>query len=299
MKTKLFKKVHHRYIYILLAFTLCTPIIIFALLFLYSKNPSETTKNIILKTQTNTKKEAEQKPTKLEKISTKVDILTYHHIGEPPDYNDKLRVDLTVSTENFEKQVAWLKEQNYNSISLQNLLDSASGKFKLPEKPIIFTFDDGYDDVFINAVPVLTKYGYIGSFAIITQFPGNSYGTNVYATWSDIKKAKNLGMEIVSHTQDHFDGTNPKYNKKFIQQNLKGSLDDLKNNLGTEAPKIILYPYGHYNSDYLQIAKELGFRMGVTVKTGKIIRYDKLMEIPRMRISNSTTFEQFKKMILE
>jgi len=151
----------------------------------------------------------------------KLPILMYHHVGPLPESSDALRNDLTVSPEDFEMQVAFIKGQGFNTISLQNLLDYSQGQFTLPDNPIIFTFDDGYDDAFLNAAPILKKYGLFGSFGVITQFPGISYGTNTYATWDQIKKAKNEGMEIVSHTQDHFDGTSEKYDNIFILETLR------------------------------------------------------------------------------
>lgn len=227
-------------------------------------------------------------------------VLMYHHIGQIPagSEKDQIRVGLTVSPENFESQVAWLKASGFNSISLQNLLDFTLGKFQMPQNPVILTFDDGYDDTILNAPIILKKYGFTGSFAIITQFEGVKYGSNTYATWQQIKQAKNLGMEIVSHTQDHFDGTNYKYEDAFILRNLTGSRQDIKDNLAVDT-KIIVYPFGNYDERYIKLAKEAGYLMGVAINDNKKIHLDNLFEIPRLRVNNSTTLAGFKKMILD
>lgn len=225
-------------------------------------------------------------------------ILMYHHIGQLPAQADATRKDLTVSLEDFEMQVAWLKGQGFESISLRDLLNYSKGQLQLPEKPVIFTFDDGYQDALVNAVPILKKYNFAGSFAITTQFPGIDVGNNQYADWQTIKQAKKAGMEIINHTQDHFDGTNPKYDEKFILRNLTDSRKDFENNLGQSLP-ILVYPFGRYNQKYIGLAKQAGFEMGITTKEGKKILLDNLMEIPRIRIHGENSLEIFQERILE
>jgi peptidoglycan/xylan/chitin deacetylase (PgdA/CDA1 family) len=172
------------------------------------------------------------------------------------------------------------------------------GKFSLPKKPVVFTFDDGYKDVFSNAIPILKKYGYTGSFGIITQKPGTIEGNNVYASWYDITLAYQTGNEIVSHTRTHFDGSNLKYNSDFIATELIGSFSDIHDNLGFKT-NILIYPYGHYTDKYIGVAKEAGYVMGVTVHEGKLINLDDLMHVPRVRVHGAETLEKFKKIITE
>jgi len=224
-------------------------------------------------------------------------ILMYHHVGQVPANANKMNLDLTVSAENFEIQAKWLHDNNYTSISLQDLYLYSLGKFPMPKKPVIFTFDDGYLDVFTNAVPILAKYGFTGSFAIITQNPGTTQGSNVYASWQVIAQAKSLGQEIVSHTQNHFDGLNPKFSADYIFQNLSGSVADLRNNLGV-ATDILVYHYGHYTPVYLAQAKKAGFVMGVTVHEGDVINLEDLMQIPRLRVHGAENLQRFEDIIL-
>jgi peptidoglycan/xylan/chitin deacetylase (PgdA/CDA1 family) len=226
-----------------------------------------------------------------------IPILMYHHVGPLPDQADAVRKDMTVSTDNFELQVAWLKSQGYESITLNDLLQYSKGKFILPQKPVILTFDDGYSDVFDNAVPTLKKWGFVGSFAIITQFPGITQGTNQYATWQQIAQANKDGMEIVSHTQDHFDALNSHYDPGFISRNLGDSRKDLQNNAGIDT-KILIYPFGHYNTQYIKLAREAGFEMGLTTKFGQKLDMQNLMELPRVRVHGNEDLETFKKVIL-
>lgn len=225
--------------------------------------------------------------------SLEVPILMYHHVGHLPDSADALRKGLTVSPETFEEQVAWLKSQGYASLTLEESYKATQGLYTLPKKPIVFSFDDGYQDVFTYAVPVLKKYGYVGSFAIISDF----VGSGEYAPWSELQKAQDLGMEIVSHTANHFDGSNLKYSEDFIFQNLTKSKADIKHNLGTDT-QILIYPYGHYTQEYIKQAKLAGFKMALTVKYGKVINSEDLYRVPRVRVHGQGSLERFKKNLL-
>ncbi len=222
----------------------------------------------------------------------------YHHIGDFPAKANSTRQDLTVSVSDFERQVNWLSQNNYSGISLENIYLYSQGQFTLPKKPVVFTFDDGYQDVFTNAIPILKKYGYTGSFGIITEWPGSKQGDNVYASWDEISTARDEGMEIVCHTQNHFDGTNPKFDAAYIFENLSGCQKDLSDHLGSMEP-ILIYPYGHYASIYLEQARQAGFAMGLTVHEGNVVNLDNLMEVPRVRIHSHEDFEIFKKLMME
>jgi peptidoglycan/xylan/chitin deacetylase (PgdA/CDA1 family) len=220
----------------------------------------------------------------------------YHHVGDLPEVAGKTLTDLTVSATNFEAQVNWLNSNGYTGISLEDIYLASQGKFNLPQKPVVFTFDDGYKDALTNTVPILKKYGYTGSFGIITQNPGTAKGNNVYASWNDIKNVQSLGNEIVSHTQNHFDGTNPKFTAGYIFQNLLGSIYDIRQHLGTTT-NILIYPYGHYTATYVEQAKKAGFVMGITVHEGKLVDLDNLMEIPRIRVHGAESLDDFKKIM--
>ena len=245
-----------------------------------------------------TRKDTEALPKAPAGRSIKLPILMYHHVGPLPEKPTGLRRDLTVSAEEFTAQVKWLKDNGYTSIHLSDLRDFAAGKFTMPKNPVIFTFDDGYEDVFLYAAPILKQNGFSGSFAIITQFPGTQNGDNFYASWNEIAKAYDAGNEIVSHTQDHFDGKNPKFSNDFIYKNLCDSKNDISSHLGFNTD-ILIYPYGHYTANYIQQAKACGFDLGITVHEGNRVNLENLMEIPRIRVHGRQDFEKFKQLVAE
>lgn len=227
-----------------------------------------------------------------------VPILMYYHVGELPAGADAITMDLTVPASAFAEQVKWLKSEGFNTITLQDLFEYSLGKFTMPAKPLIFTFDDGYSDVFENAVPTLTQYGYVGSFGVITGKVAHVEGNNTYATWDQIESASDLRMEIVSHTNSHFDGTNPKYSLDYERDDIVQSLKELKSHLNTST-NILIYPYGHYNEQYRQAMHAAGVVMGVTEIHSANVNLSDLDEVPRLRVHGRESLTTFERVVNE
>lgn len=221
-----------------------------------------------------------------------VPILMYHHVGSLPPDADALRRDLTVSAQDFETEVAWLSQRGYSSVSLAEVYQKTQGTGSLPVQPVVFTFDDGYADVFQVAVPILLKYHMRGSFAVVPGFLGQPD----YATWDMVEAAHKAGMEIVSHTENHFDGSSTKFDAQYIRQNLEQSLRELETRLGS-VPRILVYPYGHYTQEYIKVAQQVGFVMALTTHYGRHVDVHNLMLTPRVRVHGFETMEKFEESI--
>ena len=125
--------------------------------------------------------------------------MMYHIIG-PPDRpeNDPL----AVSTDDFSAQMSYLACAGYTPITVQRLFDAFDGNAALPEKPIILTFDDGWEGDYADGYPILKEHGFVGSFAIVTGYVDAG---GPYVTWAQIKEMSDAGMEMMSHTVTHID----------------------------------------------------------------------------------------------
>ncbi len=100
-----------------------------------------------------------------------VPIFMYHHVSNLPvrNYLDSV---LTVTTTNFNSQLGWLQQQGYHSITQTELFDALYYGKVLPTHPMILTFDDGYEDVYTDALPALLAHHYRGVFYIFTGMIG-------------------------------------------------------------------------------------------------------------------------------
>jgi len=211
-----------------------------------------------------------------------VPVLMYHHVGEISTQErarDPIASDLTVSPSDFEAQVAYFHDRGFHSITMAQLYAALKNGSNLPSKPIIFTFDDGYKDVFVNAVPILQKYGYTGSFAIATELLGRP----TYAVWSDVAAADKAGMEILSHSENHLDLTNKIYSEEDLHREIFDSKTVLESHLG-HTVDFFVYPYGHYNYHVGELVAEAGYKMAFTTNYGVWIGKTNLVSEPRVRV---------------
>lgn len=203
-----------------------------------------------------------------------VPILMYHYIRNA-EGEDQLGKNLSVSPENFEAQIKWLKDDHYQTIKLQDLADSnrteLSRVYFKKKKPIILTFDDGYEDAYTQAYPVLKKYGFIGTFFIITEYTGRENRL----THTQIDEMTKSGMEFGSHSLTHPDLT-------------KISLEDAKSQIVNSKGDWLTfcYPSGKYNSDIINLIKDAGYLAAVTTKIGIANEKSNLFELRRVRVEN-------------
>lgn len=210
-----------------------------------------------------------------------VPILMYHYIRiAPPE--DTLGLALSVTPINFTDQMNWLKENNYASIKVSDLADPDKKEISKiiaeNKKPIAITFDDGYDDAYTAAFPVLKQDGFTGTFYIIRNFVGRPN----YMTQAQIDEMNNAGMEIGSHTLDHLDLAQ---NSDIVQHK---QIFDSKLFATT-----FCYPSGKYNDSAVNFVKEAGYLTAVTTKPGVSNQDSNLFELPRVRIENYSS-EKFK-----
>lgn len=82
-----------------------------------------------------------------------VPVLNYHQV------EDKDGNPLTLYCDQFDQQMAYLAEEGYHTITLDEMMDAAENGTPLPEKPVVITLDDGYVDNYEYAYPILKKYG--------------------------------------------------------------------------------------------------------------------------------------------
>ncbi len=132
--------------------------------------------------------------------TVQVPILMYHHISDVPTRN-VLDKSLTVTSTMFGSQLDYLKTQGYHMITFNQLFAALYYNGPLPTKPVILTFDDGYDDAYRFAYPILREHGFSGMFYIIT----GKVGWQGQMTWAQMREMLAHGMQMGSHTIHHVD----------------------------------------------------------------------------------------------
>jgi len=168
-----------------------------------------------------------------------VPILMYHHISDVHPMN-LLDWSLTVTPAHFSQQLDYLKAHGYHTITFNQLFDALYYNGPLPRHPIILTFDDGYDDAYLFAFPILQDHGFSGTFYIITGV----VGWKRYMNWTQIHAMLTGGMQVGSHTIHHVNiGSTLLYSPAQAQQELVQSQATLQRNLGVIIQQFC-YPSG-------------------------------------------------------
>ncbi|MFA5925851.1 MAG: polysaccharide deacetylase family protein [Parcubacteria group bacterium] len=216
---------------------------------------------------------------------TKIPILMFHYVRVADKSKDPLGYNLSVDPETFGKELAWLKKNGYTTIPIRGIEDG-----KVPEKSVVLSFDDGYEDFYSAALPLLQKYEFGASVGIITS-KINQAG---YLSDSQIMDLITNNIEVVSHSESHPDLT--KISPDKAQKEIRESKNFLENKLGISIGSFV-YPSGEYNGEIEKIVKDSGYLTALTTQPGMADAKGNLLELKRIRIDNRDGFEGFKKKI--
>ncbi|MCH7946091.1 MAG: polysaccharide deacetylase family protein, partial [Armatimonadetes bacterium] len=221
-----------------------------------------------------------------------VPVLMYHRVKylTPKEAQSPLLRDLTVSPEEFERQVAYLVEEGFTFLFAREVEQAVREGTRLPEKAVVITLDDGYIDNFEQAYPILKKYG-----AKATIFM-----TTVNLTRPDRLHAEHLvvmrrnQVRYGSHTVHHYDLTS--LVPDVLDFELVESKRVLEEILGDEIDSLA-YPAGAYNEIVVLHALGAGYRAGWKKGGGMVTPDEDLMLLPRVRVSGRHTMVDFERKI--
>jgi hypothetical protein len=171
-----------------------------------------------------------------------VPVLMYHHTAPWEIAKTKGFTSLDVDNGVFELQMAYLASHGYTTIFAEDLVNALKNHTALPEKSIVVSLDDGYDDVYSYAFPVAKKYGIKLTLFVPTGLLGNVTATNSYYTWGQLKEM--LGSGIVSvgnHTWSHYPMGSKDSEKDSYE--VTTAQNELQQYVGKK-PITFAYPYG-------------------------------------------------------
>lgn len=212
--------------------------------------------------------------------------ITYHNIS------DKSNDSYTVFTSEFEKQMKLLSDLNYRTMSIEEIFGN---KFnRINEKIIIITFDDGFKEVYKNAIPILKKYNYKATFFITTDFIADENKSN-YMNWEEVRDLNSLGYDIGLHSHKHtiLSGLSEEELKEDIYKSQKLFYE----NMGFK-PNLYSIPYGKknsFNNNVINLLKKVGFEYIFTQINGFICENTSRYQIPRNNISGFDNLIIFKR----
>ncbi len=206
----------------------------------------------------------------------------YHVVG---DNNGPMK-ELYVSEIDFAAQMSYLKEAGYSAVSLTEVFGHWNRGEPLPEKPVVISFDDGYESVFSLARPILRQHGLRATQFIISSF----IGRHGYMNETMIRQLVTEGHEIASHTASHPNLTG--LSRAAQESELARSRAELSGRFGVPVD-FLCYPAGRYDQTTIEVAREAGYRGAVTTRYGLGEKSEPLA-LKRIRVNRSDRAAGFK-----
>lgn len=212
--------------------------------------------------------------------TVRIPIVMYHYIEYVDRTKDPGRANLATPPNYLEREVNSLKQTGHTFLFAKDLPNIVSHIQNIPPKPVVLTFDDGYEDFYWNALPILKKYNVKATLYVIANFIGRR-GLPPYLTIKELEEIRDSGLvEIGAHTLDHAYLKGLKVD--VVRKEIFGSKADLEKLLGIPIVSFA-YPYGAFDKQALEITKAAGFTNAVSVIPGVNQSEDNLYYFYRLR----------------
>lgn len=209
-------------------------------------------------------------------------VLMYHRVDPQLSARDPITVSLTVMTPAFETQLRLLRAAGYESARLAAVRDALDHRGSLGTRQVILTFDDGYEDNYTVAFPLLRKYGFTATFFVVTS----AVGTRDHLTAAQIREMAGAGMDIESHGVHHIDFS--VLAPEVARRELVESRRTIEGWTGRPVA-FFAYPAGRYNDALERLLDTLGYRGALTTRYGYVTLVSRPFALERVRITHDDT----------
>ncbi|MBT2399658.1 polysaccharide deacetylase family protein [Streptomyces sp. ISL-100] len=219
----------------------------------------------------------------------------YHAVGHRPA---KAAYSLSVSPEAFAEQMELLGERGFTPLTTAQLGAAWRGGSKLPERPVLITFDDGYEGVHRHALPALAKHGFASTLFVSTGWLRGPYdgggALDTMLDWDQVRELAAAGTEIGGHSHTH-----PQMDQLPDDQLWFETLrcrEIVTEELGTR-PVSFAYPYGYSSRRVRRTVREAGFAQSLAVGNALAARCQGPYALERVTVQRKTGIEEFERLV--
>ncbi|MGC5703867.1 poly-beta-1,6-N-acetyl-D-glucosamine N-deacetylase PgaB [Pseudomonas sp. NFXW11] len=241
--------------------------------------------------------------------------IAYHDVE---DRDPDQRV-VAVRTDRLLQQLAWLRENGYQPVTVDQILAARKGGPELPAKAILLSFDDGYASFYTRVMPVLRSYRWHALLAPVgtwidtpanqpVNFAGEMRPRSQFLTWAQIREVSRSGLvEIAAHTDSshlgilanpqgnmqpaaatrRYDATTGRYESEAdFQARMRKDVSTISDKILAVAgyrPRVWVWPYGTADGSTLQVVDSQGYKLALTLDDG-LDSLDNLMSSPRLLV---------------
>jgi peptidoglycan/xylan/chitin deacetylase (PgdA/CDA1 family) len=175
----------------------------------------------------------------------------------------------------------FISRHHYRVIPLKDLVEALAKNKALSRNTVVITFDDGYEDNYQNAFPILKKHRFPATLFVITD----SVGKQGFCSWGQLKEMQNNGIDIGSHTKTH--PYLPQVNEERLRKEIFESKKEIENKLGKKI-SLFCYPNGGYNSRARDLVKQAGYEGACTTNKGRYHLKPDRLALRRIKMSEDS-----------
>ncbi|KUN00874.1 polysaccharide deacetylase [Streptomyces yokosukanensis] len=224
-----------------------------------------------------------------------VPILMYHSVATAP--NDATRA-LSVAPEAFAEQMAVIGDQGLTPVTTADLATRWRTGRPLPARPVLITFDDGYEGVHRHALPVLARHGFPATLFVSTGWlrgaEDTGGGLDTMLDWRQVRELAAAGVEIGGHSHTH-----PQLDQLgdgVLRTELARCTEIVGDELGTR-PVSFAYPYGYSSRRVRQAVRADGYAQALAVGNALARRCQGPYALHRVTVRRSTGVEEFERLL--
>ena len=212
-----------------------------------------------------------------------VPILEYHVIGAPPATEPY--PGLFVSLADFAAQMRWLERNGYTAVTLDQVAAFWRGQGRLPAKPVVLSFDDGYRSDWVDAAPILQRIGWPGVLNLCVNAVGPHRDLPVGLVHGLVR----AGWEVDDHTLTHPDLTT--LDAAGLHREIVVSRAVIRR-LTDEPVSFFCYPAGKYDAQVIAVVRAAGF-LGATTENAGPATPSAAFTLPRVRVAGGESLAAF------
>lgn len=204
-------------------------------------------------------------------------VLMYHQILKDPARQGAY----VTSPQQFEKDLQYIQKEGYQTVTLAQIENYVTMGEPLPEKPILITFDDGYESAYGYIYPLLKEYKMHAVISIVGKYT-DLYSGNItksmsyaHASWDELREMQRSGtFEVQNHTYDlhktsprkgvrKLDSESESQYRELLLSDLGSLNDEIEEELSVR-PIAFAYPFGAFSKSTDPLLREMGFRIVMT-----------------------------------
>ncbi|MFE5398226.1 polysaccharide deacetylase family protein [Streptomyces sp. NPDC056568] len=219
----------------------------------------------------------------------------YHAVATDP--NDATRA-LSVAPRAFAEQMAAIADRGLTPLGTAELAAAWRSGRPLPRRPVLITFDDGYEGVHRHVLPVLAKYGFPATLFVSTGWLRGPYDTgaalDTMLDWDQVRELAAAGVEIGGHSHTH-----PQLDQ-LGEERLRFELIHCREIVADQvgaAPGSFAYPYGYSDRRVRRAVRETGYAQALAVGNGLARRAQGPYALRRVTVRRGTGPDEFARLV--